>query len=140
MLLFGLCNWYEGPVGNSGGDIKESLLLRECFELLFTISGHFRFRPGGLELIVGSSLAFGTKCGNPAAVSPRPDDKVLGRTLWVGGKEEAEDAGILKDGDMDVRLLLLLYDSDAEEALPASYVSSASSFMNIWSILCHYAL
>lgn len=52
----------------------------------------------------------------------------------MGGKEEAEDAGMVKDGDMEVRLLLLLYDSDAEDALPASYVSSASSLMKMWSI------
>ena len=106
-------------MGRRGGDIKESLL-RECFELLFTISGHFLFNPGGFELIPGSSLGFVGKCGNPGAGNPRPDDSVLGRTLCVGGKEDDEDAGMVNDGDMEVRLLLVLYDSDAEDALPGS--------------------
>jgi len=108
-------------VGRRGGDIKESLL-RECFELLFTISGHFLFNPGGFELIPGSSLGFVGKCGNPGAGNPRPEDNVLGRTLCVGGKDDDddEDAGMVNDGDMDVRLLLVLYDSDAEDALPGS--------------------
>jgi len=106
-------------VGRRGGDIKESLL-RECFELLFTISGHFLFNPGGFELIPGSSLGFVGKCGNPGAGNPRPDDSVLGRTLCVGGKEDDEDDGMVNDGDMEVRLLLVLYDSDAEDALPGS--------------------
>ena len=51
MLLLGLGRWYEGPVGDSGGDIKDSRLL-ECFELLVAISVPFLFRPGGFEFLL----------------------------------------------------------------------------------------
>ena len=54
---------------------------------------------------------------------------MLGWTLWVGGIELAVDVCAESDGDME--LLLLLNDSDAEETLPSSNVSSTSSFMKI---------
>ena len=55
LLLVGLGRWYEGPVGNSSGDIKESWLLG-YLELLVGIFGPFLFRPGGFEFILDSCV------------------------------------------------------------------------------------
>ena len=73
-----------------------------------TISGLLRFRPGG---IFRASLAFGLKCGNlqptPSA-SPLLDERELGKTLCVGGKDMLEDVGTEYGGELEVLLLLML--------------------------------
>ena len=76
-----------------------------------------RFRPGGLELRNTASLTFWLKCGSlppiPSA-SHLLDDRELGKTRWVGGNEMLEDDGMEYGGELEVLLLLLLWDSDPE--------------------------
>ena len=85
-----------------------------------TISELLLFKLAGFDLIVRSSVAFGLKCGNPPPPTPAATPCLAGRTLCVGGKEMLEDAGMEQDGEMEVVLLMLLYDSDVEDKLAMS--------------------
>ena len=52
-LLFVLSEWNEGPVGTSGGDIREGWV-RACLDLLGSSSAPLLFRPEDLEVEDGS--------------------------------------------------------------------------------------
>ena len=80
-------------------------------------------------------FSFGLKYLYPPATPEATTDlgdRVLGRTLWVGGSETVgveEDDGrieVLKEAEF-----LLPKAFDGEEALPSSWVSSISSLMKM---------
>jgi hypothetical protein len=137
-LLLCKWGWNDGAVVSNGGDSKEGWVL-VCLDLLWLISGPFLFGPWGFKLEFDSlrncPFSFGLEYLYPPATpeaTPDLGDRVLGRTLWVGG---SETVWVLEeDGRMEVLKVaecLLPKALEVEEALPSSWVSSSSSLMKI---------